>query len=85
MDKKNNSPISKTTRSIALDELEARELRQIKSSHKFPCYGCFDQLQQRHECKVCNSKGYIAGDHPMVRFADDFLTQNLAKLLQAST
>ena len=85
MDKTSNTPISKTAKSIALDEVEVKELRQIHSSHKFPCYSCFDQLAERYECKVCRSKGYIAGDHPMVKFADDFLTQNLTKLLQTST
>jgi hypothetical protein len=59
------------------------ELRKITAEDTFPCYSCFDDFDSRTNCSVCQKKGFIMGNHPMVRFIDDFLTKNLPKELVA--
>lgn len=60
-----------STNSVDLDE--AKELKAITPEDKFPCYVCFDKTVERLNCEVCNKKGFISGDHPMVKFVEDFL------------
>ena len=61
-----------------------RELRKIEAHHKFPCFGCFDKPIERMKCSVCNSLGFVRGDHPMVQFADDYFSQHLTKFMNLS-
>lgn len=36
-------------------------------------------------CEVCDKQGFIYGDHPMVKFIDDFLNKNLPQQLENQT
>ena len=58
------------------------ELRKIRAEDLFPCFSCFDEPALRGNCLACNKLGYIKGDHPMVKFADDFLTKNLMSYIK---
>lgn len=73
--------IPQSTTSFNYTDTSGKELRKIDGSDKFPCYSCYDQPVERINCTVCNKMGYIMGDHPMVKFVDDFLTQNLTSYL----
>lgn len=56
---------------------EDKPLRNITADDRFPCYGCFDKLKEKISCKICDRRGFIYGNHPMVKFVDDFLNKNL--------
>jgi len=52
-------------------------LRKITASDRFPCFACFDHPREKLACKECTGNGWIAGSHPMVQFAEDFIEKRL--------
>lgn len=70
----------KSTNSLDLDEPQS--LISVTPNDNFPCYSCFDRPIERMRCDVCAKKGFLTGDHPMVKFVDQFLNQNLPQTMK---
>lgn len=78
----NDDLIPTSSKSVNYQEASTKELRKINDNDRFPCFSCFDQPGERLNCTVCNKMGYVTGSHPMVKFVDDFLAQNLVSHLK---
>ena len=75
---------SKSTQSINFSDDETpKRLRPITPADTFPCFSCYDKPIHRMKCDVCMKRGFLYGNHPMVRFFDDFIEKNFEKMIKS--
>jgi len=55
------------------NEHKLSSLKKINPADKFPCFLCYDDPREKHNCEECKGNGWILGSHPMVQFAEDFI------------
>lgn len=45
-------------------------VRKVTESNKFPCFHCGGDQTLASECTRCDKKGYLPGNHPMVKMIE---------------
>jgi hypothetical protein len=66
------SSISQLTQSISFEDMVRNQpkhqaMKKINDWNVFPCYNCAGDSLMIIDCEICDHKGYLKGNHPMVK------------------
>ena len=72
------SSISQLAQSISFEDMvrnlpKQQAMKKINDWNVFPCYNCAGDSLMMSNCDACEHKGYLKGNHPMVKMIEQII------------